>query len=176
MALDGNIRELLERYNSVAQAQTEDSVRALGDATDDMLGALREEIQSKTMERMQGIVEKLGSGIPLTSDDADLVRLWVVGDAMNYLRREDEYQNWLRDLSRLAGEIAGLNRPDLNVDELGKLQGAVSDMNGILPMVEKYAEQRDRVARFDKAVAKTDPQSLKFLQGVLQHKIDSPDD
>ena len=176
MALDTTIKQLLEQYNAVAQAQTTDTLRGLADCADDLFNAAREEIQAQTGAQISVVMEKLDTTVPLLSSDIDLIKLWMVGDAVAYLRRENDYQNWLKELSRLAGELARLNHPNLTVQEMGDMQGTVSDLCGLIPLVQKYAEQQERLARFDKAVLKLDAQSRAFIKTVLQHKIDSPDD
>lgn len=141
-------------------------------AFDNLRAEAREQMQAATSPKMRNLLDKLDKGSPLSDEDKTLLRIWLVGDAAAYVTAENDYQGWLAELERLSAAVADKAAVDMTPQALMELSGLCEDALNLLPNIQKYIEQNDRLQRFEETLRNLGPQDYKFLYGVLKLKLD----
>jgi hypothetical protein len=145
-----------------------------GSTLNENKNAVREEIQSRTAEKVKSIIHKLTSKQPLSSEEGDLVRLWIVGDAESYTKMENNFQDWLKEFDRLEKEINVYEEKDRTADDLFKLQGILEDAVRITYDISNYLEKKERLKKYELALIDgLDDAEREVLVNVLTAKLKS---
>lgn len=163
-------------YTKYASDGGADSLRKLYDILHDLNGALREEMQKATLEPVKIIISRIDQGIPLTPDDLQFIRLWLVGDAEAYVARENDFDNWQKELTRLMDAISAEAPSAASVKAAMDLQAAVTDAMMLIPSLQRYLESQDRVKRFESSTRTIDPGTALAIKNLLEGKIKSQND
>lgn len=163
-------------YSKYASDGGADSLRKLYDILHDLNSALREEMQRATLEPVRIIISRIEQGVPLTPEDLQFIRLWLVGDAEAYVARETDFQNWQAELTRLM-DLVGAEAPAAaSVKAAMDLQAAVTDAMMVIPSLQRYLESRDRVRRFESSTRSIDAGTALAIKNLLEGKIKSQND
>ncbi len=136
--------------------------------------ALRETIQEDTAPKIRLIIGKLEKRETLDTSERDLVRLWIAGDAASYVRQEQNFQDWSDEFARLTDVVSRYENRDLSLDDLASLQGILEDAGRVAADLGNFMEQKDRLARFDKAMEALEDSGAEVLVRILKAKLDSP--
>jgi hypothetical protein len=120
-------------------------------ALDQVRSELRESVQALTRKRMGEVIAKLRQGDVIGSEDMQLIRIWIVGDADAYLREENNVEDWKNELERLNGEIRRLRSAPVEVDTLEELRALLTDAHGVTRSLEQYLSDRERVRHFEES-------------------------
>ena len=166
----------IEAYNKFTADRGADSLRKLYDTLYDLNAALREEMQKNTLQPIKLILAKLDKGTPLTPDDRQIIRLWLVGDAEAYSSRENDYNNWTAELTRLMTAISQTAGQIADVRGNMAVQGTITDALGVIPSMQKFLEALDRVKRFENSTRTMDSGTMLAIKALLENKIKSPND
>ena len=164
----------LDAYNKFASARTNDALRKLYDNLYNLDQALREEVQKATLEPIKIIISKLEKGTIPSPDEMQTVRLWLVGDAEAYARKENDFSVWAAELTRLMTELSRLPAQAPNAKGITEVQGTVTDALGLIPNMQRYLESLDRVKRFENSTKTLDPGTMEAIKNLLEGKIKSP--
>lgn len=135
----------------------------------------RESFQHLVREEYESIVRKLESNVELSSREREVLELLIVGSAEHYLREEEEFEHWLEELRRLTSEMERLKSQELlSVDTLIHLQALSRDARQLLPNINFYLTERDRIERFREAMqGPLDASSANALVGILRGMMSS---
>jgi hypothetical protein len=136
---------------------------------------IRETIQASTAEAITVIIDKLENNQPLTGQEKDYLKLWVVGDAEGYVKMENNLKEWKAEFHRLTEVIAGYEPRPESVPELADLHGVVEDAIKVASNLSHFSEDLERIDRFQRAIANLDAADSKFLADILKNKLTSPD-
>jgi len=166
----------VEAYNKYADTKSGDSLRKLYDTLDNLNAALREEVQKATLQPIKLIISKLEKNTPLTPEEMQFVRLWLVGDAEAYACRENDFNAWLGELTRLMTALSQAAAQAQDVRTNMAMQGTITDALGVIPNIQKFLEAADRVKRFEKSTATLDGNTILAIKNLLEGKIKSPID
>lgn len=166
----------LDAYNKFAATRSNDALRKLYDTLYNMNAALREEMQRTTLETIKIIIAKLEKGTMPTPDDMQFIRLWLVGDAEAYSGRENDFNNWTSELTRLMTVISQSAGNLSDIRSLMAAQGTVTDALGLIPGIQRYLESLDRVKRFENSTKTLDSSTMLAIKALLEGKIKSPND
>lgn len=145
-------------------------------AMDELKISMRERVQEIIRPEAENILRALKANIPLSAQQLKLLRQLIVGDAENYLRQENDYYTWHRELKRLSGIVASVNPETESLEELAAMQGSVSDALNLIPSIQRYLEARDRVLRFEQSTSNIDPMTAELLCKLIEKKLQSPND
>ena len=100
-----------------------------------------------------GVVDLfLRAGMDVSDADMRLIRVWVVGDAVAYVREENNFPGWLSKLERVSGLIRDLRSKEMDVDTLVELGGLLTDARGVSRSLALYVNDRERVQRFEQSI------------------------
>ena len=95
------------------------------------------------------LLAKLQQGASLTPDELQVLRLLIVGDADQYLKYDDDFEQAKTELKKLLDEIRLLASPDSNLDSLMHLRVLCREASSALGPVMHYLEQKERVRNFE---------------------------
>lgn len=134
---------------------------------------VREMQQSMLSERSKSALKNLRAGRPLSEEEKSVLQSVVVGDAESYLRVENNLQDWINELQRLIGEMERLARCE---DEatMSQLRGVSKDAVRLMPSLRAYMEEKDRLDRFNRAMANLDEPNRHILTQVVSEMLSSP--
>ena len=166
----------LESYNKFAATRNSDALRKLYDTLYNMNAALREEMQRTTLETIKIIMAKLDKGTVPTPDDMQFIRLWLVGDAEAYTSRENDFNNWTAELTRLMTVISQSAENISDVRSMMAVQGTIVDALGVIPGIQRYMESLDRVKRFENSTKTLDASTMLAIKNLLESKVKSAND
>jgi len=135
---------------------------------------IREDIQAKTSSEMKAIVVKLKKNQPLSDEDIKYMKLWIVGDAQSYSKMENNFDDWLKEFDRLKDVLAGYESKSLAPQDRFNLRGILQDAVRVAADIGNFLEKKERVGKFEAAIA--DPANLdrSILVSVLEQKLSSP--
>ncbi|MCK4918115.1 MAG: hypothetical protein KAI91_00760 [Candidatus Omnitrophica bacterium] len=138
------------------------------------LNKTRERMQSMTSKDMKDILNKLDKDQPLTFQELEYVKLWIIGDAESYLEMENSFDKWIAEFDRLKNVLSGYESRDLSLPELAKAHGVLEDASRVSADIANYLEKKERVEKFSQATK--DPLSLdtEVLRKILRLKFQSP--
>lgn len=166
----------LEAHTKFAADRNADMLRKLYDTLFNMNAVLREETQKTTLEPIKIIISKLEQNTPLTPEDMQFVRLWLVGDADAYAGRENDYNGWLTELARLMALISQAHAQEPGVRASMAVQGTLTDALNLIPNIQKFLEALDRVKRFENSTKALDGPTMFAIKNLLEGKIKSAND
>jgi hypothetical protein len=135
---------------------------------------LREELQAMTYGAMKPIIAKLRKNQPLSAEEKELIRLWIVGDAAGFTKKESDFQAWLEEFRRL-GQAIQVDRMPAALPDLLELHGNLEEAVRLAGDIQFFLEEKDRVARFEQAIQNLDAAEAELLAGILQEKLSSPE-
>ncbi|MDD3374191.1 MAG: hypothetical protein PHY73_00515 [Candidatus Omnitrophica bacterium] len=135
---------------------------------------LREGIQELTKIEVKKIINKLVGNQSLSSEELEYLKLWIVGDADYYIKMENNFEEWVREVKRLIDEINKETKDNMDFVCAGKIQGMVRDVIRTLGDVLFYLQSKERLEKFKEATKKIDNEERALLIDLLQHKMNSP--
>ena len=169
------IGKLGEDYEMTMQSGSGNSYSRLSTIFEELGGFLREYVQERTDAEIKTVIKKLRDGNQLSEEDIDMIRLWVVDDAAQYMKLENNVDDWQVELKRLMDEILKYKDVESNVKTASELRGLFRDGSRVLADIFYYIEQKDRVSKFEEASKQLGPQERTLLLGLLEQKMKSSD-
>ena len=135
----------------------------------------REYIQDETGREIKAVLRKLRDGSELADEDMELLRIWMVGDALHYVKLENNFDDWVDELKRLVGVILSYKDKAADIHSACELRGLLRDGSRVLADIFYYVQQKDRIERFEEASRMLGPQERTLLVRLLEQKIQSKD-
>ncbi|HEY3245813.1 MAG TPA: hypothetical protein VGM03_20900 [Phycisphaerae bacterium] len=133
---------------------------------------VREAFQALVAAEARSAIRRLKNGDPLTPGDFDVIRALLISDAQAYLKHENDFENWLRELTRLTGRIGEFANADMP-ESLCDLRGIVLDAVRLVPDIRNYLDQQRRVERFERALLEMDSTSRKLMAELITEQIET---
>jgi len=131
-------------------------------------------LEKATASAVKAIIPKLENNQPLNAEEQRTVRLWVVGDAEGYVKMENNLNDWLAEYRRLQDVIAAYERSPSSVPSLVEAHGTLEDAIKVADAIAHFLDDKERVARFDQAMASLNADDNKFIAGILKSKLAMP--
>lgn len=133
---------------------------------------VREVQQSMWADQAKRTIKALEKGEPLTGEDREVIRVFLISDAERYLQHENNYSDWKCELQRLMDDLV---RRSHTVDRntIGDLRGVLKDAVRLVPDIRNYQEERQRVDKFEQALGTLDPQSTTMLVQLMKEQLKS---
>ena len=157
-------------------AMSEGAFQQAGGALSNAKNIVREAAQQKTAVEIKKIINKLQSKNSMTNDEVALIKAWIIGDAIGYIKMENNFQDWLAEYERLEKTLAIYENKDCSPEELFKLHGILEDANRVSYDIAHFLENQDRIKKFEAAVAGgLDNDGRKLLTKMLLRKLKSPE-
>jgi hypothetical protein len=170
-ALSGISQIIATAAGSASGDKFSEAGRALVKARD----RIREQVQELTAGSMKPIIHKLEKNQPLTPEEKDLVRSWIVGDAAAFTKREHDYREWLEEFRRLGEVISTQNTLPTSLPDLLEVYGNLEEAVRLAGDIQFFLEEKERVARFGQAIQNLSASEAEMLAGILREKLTSPE-
>ncbi len=165
---------VIQMMATARSAMTESAFQQVGSVLSKAKNDAREEAQRKSSLDVKILIGKLESGAPLTQQEVATARAWVVGDAENYTKLENNFQDWLAEYDRLEKTLADYAARDCTPDDLMKLEAILEDAVRTTYDIANFLEKQDRIHKFDSALAEDlDENERNLLVDVLTNKLQS---
>jgi hypothetical protein len=164
--------------HAMRQAQADNTSESYGFVATELVKSkneVRQAIEQATAGIIAAIIGKLENNQPLTEEEKQTVKLWVVGDAEGYVKSENNFQEWLEEFRRLMEIIAAWESKTGSIQELVAVHGVLEDAIKLADAVAHYLEDRERVARFENAITSMNAEDSKFIAGMLKSMLNSPE-
>jgi hypothetical protein len=118
----------------------------------------------------QPILTKLQQGASLTADELKTLRSLIVGDADEYLKYDDDYEQAKTELGKILDEIRGLQSADGDLEALAHLRVLCREASSALGPVLHYLEQKERVKNFEEHTrGPLSPDAARILAGIVRN-------
>ena len=162
-------------FSEAASYASADKYSEAGIALVKARNAIREEMQEMTAAAMKPIIAKLHKNQPLSLEEKDLIRLWIVGDAAGFTKKESDFREWLAEFNRLGEAIRNVNQMPASLPEMLDLHGNLEEAVRLAGDIQFFLEEKERVGRFEQAIQNLSAADADLLAGILQEKLNSPE-
>ena len=133
----------------------------------------RERIQKVSSSEINPIINKLEKNQPLTSEDLECIKLWIVGDAEGYTEMENNFNDWLKEFDRMIEVLSKYENKELSINELVKVSGLLEDALRNSLDIMNFLEKKERIERFNEATKDASSLDREVLVKFLRAKISS---
>lgn len=158
------------------ETMSEGAFQQAGSALSEAKNIVREEAQKKTSSEIKKILNKLQSDEHISAEETALIKAWIVGDADEYTKMENNFQDWISEYERLRKSIVSYENKDCSFEELLKLHGILEDATRVSYDIANFLENKERIKKFETAVGDgLDKNERDILVNVLIGKLQSPD-
>jgi len=156
------------------ETMSEGAFQSAGSALTDAKAFVRGEIQNRTSSEIEKIIQKLQSSEQISDEEIDLVKTWIVGDAMGYSKIENNFQDWISEYERLQTALASYDNKDCSSEDLLTLNGILEDAARISYDIANFLEKKESIRKFEAAVGDgLDKDERDILVRVLLGKLRS---
>ncbi len=147
------------------------------------LGGLLTEFESRVQQRMRDITKldvdailvKLRTDLPLTPQELQVIKLWLVGDAEYYTKKvADEVAGWMTELGRVTTQINALRQQQPAAETASHLQALLRDAIRISWNIHYYLEQQERIGAFEQGTRQLGREERNILIDILSRRIPPP--
>ncbi len=166
------IQGLQEATKSALANESVEDFEAFERYLNEVAAFVRETQQSLWANEAQAAVRRLEKGDPLTKQDTDLIRTFLVSDAEGYLKHENNYHEWLNELKRIVDDLCKRVNT-VNRDSIADLRGIIKDAVRLVPDIRNYLDEKRRVEKFEQALDTLDKPSRDMLVRVLREQLRS---
>ncbi len=196
MSLTDAADTLQRAADSGLQNQSADEFETLERHLARFEAAVRERQQALWATEVRTALKHLEHRAPLTPADQQVIRVFLVSDAEQYLAQENNFPDWTAELRRLLGDItrraqeidgisspgsaesptltAGAASPNNPRDAIAQLRGVLKDAIRLVPDIRNYLDEQRRVALFNEALTHIEEQTRQTLIQLLQDQLSDP--
>jgi glutaredoxin 2 len=157
----------------VSEKSSADDLDRVGATLATAKNQIREAIQDLTGPQMEAIIKKLENGEPLTQEEKDYVRSWIIGDAESYTRVENHLQAWLQEFRALQSAVKGYEGKEVAVQNLSNLHAILEDAVRVAANIEDFLEKKERIERFERSIQNIDKEDASFIVSILRGQLQS---
>jgi len=156
--------------NTAAQCSAEETAEnysLLGEELAELESAAGRLLRSQSA--YQFLVAKLQQDGPLTTDDLKTLRSLIVGDADEYLKYDDDFEQSKSQLSKVLDQIRLLQSGDLPPQTLMRLRVLCREAASALAPTVHYLEQKERVRNFEEHTnGELGRDTRRMLTGIIK--------
>jgi len=163
-------------FKDANKSNSEESFEKLADIFSSVEVSLRKTIQDLSNADINKAIKDLESGTNLSPQDLQSIRLWIVGDADYYVKREDDYKDSVLELNKIIEQINLLKGADVDIENSARLRAILEDGSRVIYNIAFYLEKKERLQKFETAIPTLDDEGRKLLISVLQDELASKDE
>lgn len=136
----------------------------------------RETFQETLRDAYEQIAGKLERGAALDSGERKALELLFTGEAMYYLKTENNFHDWIAELNRLLGELAAVQAKGLgSLADLMHVQALCRDAMHVTPELTFYLRESQRVQQFrDNMDVEISLEGGRILARMIRDLMSSP--
>lgn len=165
----------ISRIMEVSEKSSADDLDRVGATLATAKNQVREAIQDLTGPEMETIIKKLEQGEPLSQEEKDYVRSWIIGDAEGYTRVENHLQAWLQEFRTLQSAVRGYEGQEVNLQNLLNLHAILEDAVRVAANIEDFLEKKERIERFESTIQNLEKEDTSFIITILKGQLQSED-
>ena len=170
--LTETIRNLHEVAQSALANESTEEFCGFEKYVNEVEAFVRETQQAMWAHEADATIKNLDDGTPLTEGDKDLIRTFLISDAESYLKHENNFGDWKRELKRLTDEL--VRRANvIDRDTIGDLRGVLKDASRLVPDIRNFLEERQRIQKFEAALDSLDTSSRTMLGRLIREQLKS---
>lgn len=174
-ALHRTLDETLDAAGRCLGADSVTYCESLGERLHALAAVSREGFLGLLAEDLQRLAERLEQGAELEREEVAALEMLLVGDAELYLRMERDADTWRAELRRIVGELrqvrdGGFGDPRA----LLRLRALCAEANRVLPNLEFYLRERERIERFRESMEALGTGERLFLSRLIREKLAPP--
>lgn len=170
--LSDTIHDLRSAADSALSNRTADGFATLERFVREVEAYTRELQQSMWGDEARTAIKHLKSGEPLTPQDNDVIRAFMISDAQGYLDNENDFDNWTDELRRLMTELE-TRANTMDRESIAGFRGVLKDAMRLVPDIRNYFAEKLRVEKFETALRTLDQASRKMLAQVMTEQLRS---
>ncbi len=140
--------------------------------TNEVAAFVRETQQAMWQDEAQATIKSLETGRPLSPADHDVIRTFLVSDAEHYLKHENNFGDWKRELSRIVDDLS-LRVNTVDRHTIADMRGVLCDAIRLVPDIRNYLEEQLRVKKFESALETFDDASRAMLAKLMREQLQS---
>jgi hypothetical protein len=164
----GKMSEALNTATQCSSAETVENYSHLAAQLQELDSLAARSLRSHVTA--QPLLAKLQQGASLTPDELQTLRLLIVGDADQYLKYDDDFEDAKNELKKILDEIRTLASPDSNLDSLMHLRVLCREASSALGPVMHYLEQKERVHNFEEHTrGPLSADAARILAGIVRN-------
>jgi len=163
----------ISRVMEVSGQSSADDLDRAGAALATAKNQVREIIQDLTGPQMEATITKLEKGEPLTPEEKDYVRSWIIGDAESYTRMENHLQAWLQEFKALQDAVKSYEGREVSIQDLLNLHAVLEDAVRVAANLEGFLEKKERIARFERSIQSLEAEDAPFIIDILKGQLES---
>lgn len=164
----GKMSEALNTAGQCSSTETIESYSQLAARLQELDSLAARSLRSHVAS--QPILAKLQQGASLTPDELQVLRLLIVGDADQYLKYDDDFEDAKTELKKILDEIQALASLDSNLDSLMHLRVLCREAASSLGPVLYYLEQKERVHNFEEHTrGPLSADAARILAGIVRN-------
>ena len=168
--------DVTKKMANAREKMSEGAFQQAGSALSQAKNIVREEAQQKSSPEIKKILKKLQSGAHLSAEEIALIKAWIVGDAAEYTKMENNFQDWISEYERLQKTLAVYEDKNCSFEELLTLHGILEDATRVSYDIANFLENKERIRKFEAAVGDgIDEHERDVLVNILIGKLQSPD-
>lgn len=171
MRLQG-INKVME--NALAN-MSNDAFQQVGSVLSNNKNDIREALQKETSTEIKNIIDHLKNKRTISTEELELIKLWIVGDAESYIKMENNFQDWLQEFKRLETVLKEYDNKECSPNDLFKLHGILQDAIRISYDIANFLDNKERITKFEKAASDVSNIDADVLVRILTAKLQSPD-
>ena len=165
------ISDALNAAGKCSTAETAENYSYLQEQLGELDSSLGQSLRSHIEYRP--LLDKLQKGNPLTDEELKTLRSLVIGDADQYLRYDDDFQQSKSQLGKILDEIQRLKSSDFDVETLGHLRVLCREASSALVPTLHYIEQKERVQNFEEHTrGPLSSDATRVLAGIIKGLAD----
>jgi hypothetical protein len=136
----------------------------------------RESFQDTFADTYASIAGKLERGQAINTMERKALEILFTGEAEYYLKTENNFNDWIEELQRLMGELRAAREDGLeNIAELMRVQALCRDALHVLPEVQYYLREQERVELFRESLSEEiTPEAGRMLARMVRDMMASP--
>jgi len=152
-----------------------DAFQQVGSVLNNNKNEIREVIQKETSTEIKNIIDHLKNKRAISTEELELIKLWIVGDAESYIKMENNFQDWLQEFKRLKMVLKEYDNKECSLNDLFELRGILKDAIRISYDIANFLDNKERIAKFEKAASDISNIDVNVLIGILTAQLQSPD-
>ena len=160
-----------ENFQEALKSGNEEAYLKLSSALDKMRKELRGYAQKSTLPEMKVVLEKLKDEVPLSDEDLEHLKSWIVGDAQHHIETEKNFDKWNKEMQDTIKVISELWSDHPDPERLLKLKTLTQDASKLVGHVAFFIKQRESVKKFNAAIQEIGESERMILMSLLEQKI-----
>jgi hypothetical protein len=165
------LSKINEDFQRVTESRNSESYLRLSGTLEKIESELSGYALKLAIDEMKAVSKKLKEYEDLSDEDMTKLKLWIIGDAEYYIKKEHNIEGWDSNLKRLIKQTneSWADHPD--AERLLKLKSLAREALSAVADVAYYIKQKESVEKFNAAIKEIGESERVVLVSLLEQKI-----